>query len=245
MKIKNFQINNLKEEELLAYETGLHLGDGSLQLDKKNKVYRVIYSGHSIDDRNFYEILVPKILKRLYKKEPCVYFRKNENTIVVHLNSKKTLERKINLGLPVGNKLKLKEIPSWIKGNLVNHFIRGLADADFTVSFKKNRKGVHNEPRIEFFTNNKILHKFTLKKLKQLGFRVSSEEAYQREFRDYRIRMYGKEMLNKWMKEIGFFNRKHLSKIILFEKFGYCPPHLTTKERMRLLFLPAVSFTVV
>lgn len=81
-----------------------------MQLDRKNNVYRVIYSGHSIDDKKFYGILVPQILKKLYRRDPCVYFRKNENTIVVHLNSKDAVERKIGLGLPVGSKSKLKEI---------------------------------------------------------------------------------------------------------------------------------------
>ena len=42
-------------------------------------------------------------------------------------------------------------------------------------------------------------------------------------------------MLNRWMKIIGFSNSKHLTKILLFKKLGYCPKMLTTQERTNLL----------
>ena len=79
MKIRNFRLikfsqydikNGTKipslENELLAYETGVHLGDGSLQI--KNRVYRVIYSGDIRNDYDFYSRKIPEIIKKLYKK---------------------------------------------------------------------------------------------------------------------------------------------------------------------------------
>ena len=135
----------------------------------------------------------------------------------------------------MGNKLKLKRVPSWIKDNLVQHFLRGLADADFCLSFKKNRKGLHCEPRLELFTNNKIIAEFVCKSLRSMGFKVAFEDAMNRQFKEYRIRMYGKKMLDKWMKEIGFENDKHTSKVILFRMLGHVPKRLSTNQRLKMI----------
>ena len=225
----------LKKDELLAYETGIHLGDGSLQIDQKHRIYRVIYCGDSRNDADFFTYVLPVVTERLYGKKPSIYYRKNENTIVAHLNSKEVVVLKTKLLLPVGNKIKLNAMPGWLTENLVPHFLRGLADTDFCISFKRNRKGIPCEPRIEFFTNNEVLATFSVSVLRKMGFTVAFEKTTNKGFREYRLRMYGKEMLNKWMKHIGFFNMKHLSKVLVFEKFGYCQPHMFTQERLRLL----------
>lgn len=238
MKVENFhfQIKNLKEQELLAYEVGVHLGDGSLQFDKRNRVYRTIYCGDSRNDFDFYTKILPEILQKLYNKLPAIYKRKNENTIIANLNSKEIAQKKIQVGLPIGNKIKLEKVPDWLnKKELIPHFLRGLADTDFCVSFKKNRKGVHCEPRIELFTNNGVLVKFVFKSLTNLGFKVAFENATNKGFREFRIRMYGKKMLCNWIELIGFYNPKHLSKIMVYEKFGYCPIYLSTQERLNLI----------
>lgn len=227
-------INNLTKKELLAYETGLHLGDGCLFIDLNHGTYRVEFSGHSLNDRDFFKILI-QIIKKLYNKKPKVYKKKGEKTIVLIINSKNVAKQKINLGLPIGNKLNLKKIPSWISNGLEIHFLRGLADTDFSISFKKNRKGLYCEPRIELFTNNKVIANFVYKELKKLGFKPAFEKTFRRDFREFRIRMYGKQMLNNWMNKIGFYNSKHLSKVYLFYKFGFCPPYLTTQQRLNLL----------
>ncbi len=214
----------MDNDELLAYETGFHLGDGHLQADKKNKVYRVVYCGDANNDFEFCTEILPNIIQRLYNKVPRIYKRKNENTLIVNLNSKDVVRMKISLGLPVGNKLNLKEVPSWLYDDkLALFFIRGLADADFSLTFKKNKKGLHCEPRIEFFTNNKIIAEFVRAALSHFRFRVAFEHASQRGFEEFRLRMYGKSMLKKWMMLIGFSNPKHLKKFRVFEEFGCYP----------------------
>jgi len=155
--------------------------------------------------------------------------------VIVILNSKEVIEKKIKLGLPIGNKINLKRIPKWINKKLIPHFIRGLADADFCLSFKKNRKGIHCEPRIEFFTNNRVLAEFTVKALRKMGFKAAFEDTMNRQYKEFRVRMYGKSMLQKWMKTIGFYNPKHTSKIMLFDKLGKCSINISTQERLNML----------
>jgi hypothetical protein len=182
-----------------------------------------------------YAEILPYILNRLYRRRPVTYIRKKDNTLIVILNSKTAARDKVKHGLPVGNKNRLKKVPSWIKGDLVPHFLRGLADADFCLSFKKNRKRVYCEPRIEFFTNNKVLADFVRESLCRLGFKAAYEAAFNRSFREYRIRMYGNGMLNDWVRKVGFYNMKHISKLLLFEKLGHVPIRLSTDERLDLL----------
>lgn len=212
----------MDKTQLLAYETGYHLGDGHLQVHTKSRTYRVTYCGDSRDDAELCGQILPKIIWELYKVKPRIYKRKNENTILTIVNSKRVVEEKIKLGLPVGNKLKLQAVPAWIDNDLAPHFIRGLADADFSVTFKKNRKGIACEPRIEFFTNNKVLAEFVCNSLRKLGFKPAFEDAVFRGYKEYRVRMYGKAMLKNWMALIGFQNPKHLKKIEIFQKLGYC-----------------------
>lgn len=231
-------IQKLTFQELLSYETGVHLGDGSLIVDKNHRTYRIEYSGDTENDKHFYTKILPEILKKLYKCCPKIYLKSKERTLFVVINSKKVVRQKINLGLPVGNKRSLKEIPECIRENkkLVTHFIRGLADADFSLTFKKNRKGIYKEPRIEYFTNNQILANFVFSSLKELGFRCSLESAMRKDkFEEYRIRIYGKKHLDLWMRKIGFFNLKHLVKVIFYRKYGYYIPFITTSQRLELL----------
>jgi len=221
--------------ENLAYETGVHLGDGCLFVDKNHRTYRIEFSGDSRNDKEFYSKIFPEIFESVHGKKLKIYKKNGENTIIAVLNSKEIAEKKISLGMPSGNKLKLLAVPSWISGRFVPHFIRGLADSDFSVSFKKNRKGINCEPRIEFFTNNKVLATFVFENLKKMNFNPAFEEASKRGFKEFRIRMYGKKMLEDWMSKIGFSNPKHLSKVYLFKKFGFVKPKQTTDERLSLL----------
>src|SRR3989344_7847419 len=97
-------LENLTQKELLAYETGVHLGDGCLYISEKHRTHRIEFSGNSETDKEFYSEILPAILKKLYNTSPKIYKKKNENTIVVVLNSKEITKQKIELGLPVGNK---------------------------------------------------------------------------------------------------------------------------------------------
>lgn len=230
-------MRSLTKNQLLAYETGLHLGDGCLYINPAHRTYRYELSGDSVNDYEFYSQIVPRLLELLYKRTPKVYLKRGERTVLVVLNSKEVAASKLALGLPAGNKLKLERVPALIEADLVSHFIRGLADSDFSVTFKRNRAGKPCEPRIEFFTNNEVLAQFVQRKLKLFGFRPSLERAERRGFTEYRLRMYGVGMLRDWMHKIGFWNPKHMSKVEVFERLGWCPAGWTTAQRKSLLTL--------
>ena len=49
-------------KQLLAYETGVHLGDGCLYVDSSHGTYRVEFSGNSVNDKEFYSEVLPRII---------------------------------------------------------------------------------------------------------------------------------------------------------------------------------------
>lgn len=139
----------LEPSPLLAYETGVHLGDGNLTYKKEWDLYRVTYAGNSVADYEFFTGLLPKIVEKLYYKTPRLYFPKKERTVLVVLNSKEVAEFKMQLGLPSGNKKQIQQFPEELIRKYPSFLLRGLADTDFTVNFRDlDKDGKNEHPRI-------------------------------------------------------------------------------------------------
>ena len=261
MQIKNFQLNSSNlitvtsskhdqkigiripelSDSLLAYETGVHIGDGSLHITK-SKTHSVRYYGHGEDDWIFVPEILPQIIKQLYNKEVKAKKSKDSNKCVLNVCSKSiaTFKRDI-IGLSAGKK-NISDLPDFIKSNkeLLIKCIRGIADTDFSLYFTKDGKGRYSEPVILCVMDNKELIQNLAKYLQEFGFKVSVKTDVQRErngknLTEHRLTIYGKKNLEKWMNLIGFSNPKHLTKYHFWKKFGYCNPKTKTSERIRLL----------
>lgn len=49
------------------------------------------------------------------------------------------------------------------------------------------------------------------------------------------IQISGRHRLEQWMKVVSFNNPVHLSKYLIFKKYGFVPPHTTLAERKKIL----------
>ena len=226
---KRFRSMNL---ELLAYETGVHLGDGSLYVN------RIVYAGDSREDKPFYSEIFPQVLEELYGLKPRFFFPKGENTILTTLYSSKIASFKAKeLGLPVGNKLQIRNFPKELKDNYPHKILQGLADSDFGIYFRdQNGDGYHEYPRIEGSFNNPFFVSEIVEMLDALQIKCNVRKCLRREkFVEYRVWIEGKPRVNSWLQKVGFKNPKHLTKFELWKKFGYCQPHINYLERMALL----------
>jgi hypothetical protein len=45
----------------------------------------------------------------------------------------------------------------------------------------------------------------------------------------------GWDGINAWLERFGLANAKHLSKLLIAQKYGYCPPHTSLDERLAII----------
>lgn len=261
MKIKNFQSNskNLIREssfsahdrrigvripdlndEMLAYETGVHIGDGSLHITKSG-THSVRYYGHGEDDWIFISIVLPKIIKNLYNKNVKARKCSDSNKCVLNVCSKAiSTFKEDSIGLSVGEKI-ISDLPNFVKSdkNLLAKCIRGIADTDFCLFFHKTSKTKYGSPQISCVMNNEKLLRNIAKYISMFGIEVKTKFNVRRKRNDkelieHQLVIYGKHNLEKWMNYIGFSNPKHLSKYKLWKLSGNCPPGTTTTKRLEM-----------
>lgn len=237
----------------LAYETGIHIGDGSMSVIHGkcskgiSKEYRICYSGNLIDELDFHQNIIVPIIRKIYNKHVKVVKKPYNNTCVTSFKSTAIMSFKHNvLGLPIGSKAALLGLPTAItetSEDCIKNCIRGIADTDFSLVFLKRYREFHYYPKIRGDFANKAIVKDLEYWLEEVfGFDVTTMYDVQRIHPrtgvvsvGHIIELNGEEMLEKWMDEIGFYSSKHLSKYSLWEKFGFCPAKTSTPERMLML----------
>lgn len=169
-KLKDIQTPQLSNP-LLAYETGVHIGDGSMGFykNKQNKPdYVIRYSGNLTTDFNFFAKLLPDIIFNLYGLKPSIYQRPKRNSIDVVIRSKKLLEFKKNsIGLVTGNKKFMVNLPTGIikhGDENVRNLIAGLFDTDGC--FKVTKQAGKPYPKITIANKGVILNEVKVLLLK-------------------------------------------------------------------------------
>jgi len=156
-----------KNEELAEF-VGIMLGDGGITKRQ------VIVTLNSKTDRA-YSIFVKKLMERLFKIKPSVFYEKEESTVDIYISRTRLVSFCKSIGLKVGNKLKQGlDIPEWIKGNkeLEISCIRGLMDTDgcfYNECHKINNKK-YCYPRLSLVSHSCQLLDSVFEILQKLGF---------------------------------------------------------------------------
>ena len=116
------------DDSNLAYESGVHLGDGSL--DK----YRYLISGDKTKETIYYEAVLAPLVEELYDIGPTISFE--NNSVYLRIYSRElVLFKNQELGFPIGRKAGLR-IPKFIASNpdSTSNAISGLYDTDGSLS---------------------------------------------------------------------------------------------------------------
>ena len=155
------------------------------------------------------------------------------------------LEKEI--GLKRGKKIDIG-IPSVIEGKEQKiSFLRGLFDTDgsiyFCKSYVKTKKyswynKFHYKPKIKLATISKKLIDDVKDVLAELGFSprlYAPRKQKENENYMYAVVLDINKDTQKWIENIGFKNLKHITKIQVWKRFGFCPPHTTLNQRKRIL----------
>ena len=222
-------------DEKLAYETGFHIGDGNLY--SKNRTHKITYSGNLQNEETFYLEILKPLLEELFGVQPKEKRWEERNAILLVINSKKVANFKIDvLGLPNGKKTHIR-IPEQIKEDpkLLRECLKGIGDTDFSVSFKKTRRGTYSEPRMDLFCRSIELADEIEDALLSMQFTVKRKTKTRRGYLENRIRLHGKRNLELWLNTIGFLNPYRLAKIEVWRTFGEVRPYQSYHDYLSLL----------
>lgn len=208
-----------RESEELAEFYGIMLGDGNSHItafyksrNDKRGTYMIRIVGDSRYDEDYLFHYVKSLIESLFgikvysgkfKKQNAIYVGAHSYNLIEFLNSK---------GFKPGNKIVNRlTIPSWIYNNnsYLRACLRGLIDTDGSI-FRMSQRDF-NLIRISFTNYDAPLLNDARKAFLDLGFHPS-KIINNRQFYISR-----QEDIKKYLKEIGFSNKKHKDRLELLQ----------------------------
>ena len=145
----------------------------------------------------------------LFDINPSVREKNNENVIEIR-SFRRNLFNFLTkeLGLRTSPKWDRAEIPEiYVGDDYRREVLRGYFDTDGSVVLTDNNRTLY--PRLEMKISPSPMQKQFVEILKNENFNFGSYDIGKGKIR---IQMNGKTQLQKWLKEIGFANKKHLNK---------------------------------
>ncbi len=189
---------------------GAIIGDGNLWTDGSR--YRVELTGDPKLD-NSYFVYLSEVVYKLFKKSPYK-LRVRQKGLRFRLQSKNAFCIITDLGIKSGrNKSRIVTIPEDImkKGWKYSRWtLRGIIDTDGTIFFSKKTYSIPIYPTLEISTYSKNLATQITDLLNNNNFRAKLRGNSERGFT---VGLYGFKMLERWIKEIGFSNERHINKL--------------------------------
>ncbi len=237
------------KNELMAEVVGLSFGDGSLTIKKRDKALRYQLRGDAKEDRPHYlNYLIPlfnhNITQPLIGRDVSVIeSKKSYRSFGFSIQNNEVGRFLSSLGIPIGKKDELP-VPSWILNDkhYMARFLRGFFDTDGSIFCKKNysqkEKIKHTKIWLKLATTSIVLSRHIQQMLKSLGivcYVRSCKPTGKGRKTTYHIEVCFAKNVKKWFLIIGSKNPKHISKYQVWEKFGFCPPYTSLKERNSFL----------
>lgn len=198
----------------LAYETGLHIGDGSMNFYSNHGLYSL--RGDKIKDRQFFQEIIAPLYYEVYSAK--VNLREWSDVCGFQISSDELVKFKESLGLPLGPKTEI-QIPAMIMDDeeFQRECLRGLFETDGNVYLEPKNGRLY--PRLEFSTTSKKLSHQVSRVLLSNKIPFSNwKQSYSNGWKDiYRTCIRGQNNLERWMSLIGL---KHPSLIGKLAKLG-------------------------
>lgn len=197
----------------LAEFIGIMLGDGGISSSQIT-----VTLGYTTDKE--YANYVIKLILKLFNYKASTYRPYYKDVIRIRASGVNLVRNLLTLGLVEGNKVRNQiDIPNWVFGNnlYAKACIRGLIDTDGCVHRKVRREQNGIEYRsigITFSSRSSPLQNSLIKLFNILNFKVAISGVT--------IYLCGKERVERYVKEIGFSNPKHLHRYQEFLRdFGW------------------------
>jgi intein/homing endonuclease len=227
---------------------GWYVGDGCLSVSHNH--YEFTLTGDLTEELDFYnQIIVPR-LSILFVNKISINLRKYPSVGVcgVYIFNKGFTQYLQNtFGLNMGKKTNIR-IPKIIQSREQKiSFVRGLFDTDGSIFFCRSNSKTkkitfaqkyHCKPKIKLTSISKVLIDEVNHLLISLGFSprlYRPSKRRENEHTTHFLVLDTKANVEKWLNEIGFNSSKHNSKILVWQRFGYCPPFTTILQRRLIL----------
>lgn len=208
----SFDINLELSTELCEF-VGAFIGDGFT--GRYGGKYLTQFTGDARYEREYLKHSLAPIAQKLFNLKPS--FRAVENTLRMNFRSKTLyLLFTERFQMPLGKKNLIVRIPEEIiEGgqNFIVATLRGIADTEGTVFFDLRPVYDTPYPRIQICTTSQPLAEQIRGTLREMGFSIYTREDRRTGHPVFHIEIYGHVQLQKWLREIGFSNEKHLNKI--------------------------------
>ncbi len=229
----------------LSYFLGFHIGDGYMSIQKREgKIdYRMAYHGHGINEFLGYEQVIKPLIRQLFNKEVNLT-QPGDGTVNIFFRSKAILTF---LHFCCGVQLSPKkgvDVPSIIKNASLQNkarFLRGLADTDFSLVFKRG-----TYPVIEHTTCSQPLHQSLKLMLEKLG--LSHHACVRHRLRKdtpivgYQLEICGQKNLQMWMNYVGFSSYNTLTRYLVWKETGFLPAKTNIHDRIKILKMRGIKF---
>lgn len=193
-----------KESKELAEFIGIILGDGGLS---NAQLYITL---NSVADRQYIGY-VRGLVFRLFRYNPTQHFRKAANAVDLIISGSSMVEYLTNMGLRVGNKVKLQvDVPAWVKRKRTfsRYCLRGLMDTDggiFIHRYWVNGKR-YKYLKACFSNLSQPLRKFAYDTLLEYGFNPRCAI-------DRHVWLYSDSESRRYIEVIGSSNDRLLKKV--------------------------------
>lgn len=199
-------------EEICEF-VGAFIGDGYLSRYGKEGIVVGIAGNASLDGEYLKEHLTGLIQKYFPLVRPSFCYRRDENTLQLRFYSKELSGFLISLGFSPGIKTRTIKIPSSIEQDkiLLYATIRGIFDTDGCLFFDRRTRYKTPYPRI-------VIQIASIPLITQLEKHLSADfslyvDKSNRDGKRNTLEIYGHKQLQRFLKLIGFSNKRHLSKI--------------------------------
>jgi len=205
-----------ESSQKLAEFIGLLTGDGYLNYYSSQEKYLLEIAGDSRLDKDYLMNYVKRMIKNLFNIKASFFTRKDQNSMYLRLISKGLIIYLIKIGFKKGRKNQIN-VPHWIISNreYMIYFIKGLADTDFSLYYRKRY------PIVSFTSKSECLVKSVFNFLKKEEFMIKNyykeERIDKRGYSNtiaYNIKLNGKKNLALWSRLINFRNKRHLKKMV-------------------------------
>ena len=236
-----------QEKEKIAELCGAIMGDGWIQSNKKS----FFLAGDPVEDKEYYDKVISKIIREvlvLVKPKEFSYW----GVYGISIHKKDYIEKLLNWGLPKGKKVGRAFVPKWVihsDNKIKTAFIRGLFDTDGCVFCQKDYTKYADNFNSEYHTKIRLRISSVSQRLieqvfclcQTLRFRCVTRKI-RRGFKNnrnnhdvYILEINEGESISRWFKSLNPSNIKHVSKYLIWKKFGFCPPNTNLRQRKDIL----------